>query len=153
MREAVQVSRAEDETPAELKRILAEFVLVMTRRTGSFAAGGIILAKEMEEIRGAESSGLISLAIVIDQERKLNSRFLAKHASVVGVTQADRGQRCSFIPEGLFVFAQLRDMFAAENSSVMAEKDEYSRAAGPERPKPDFLAICIGKHNFREPAA
>ena len=91
--------------------------------------------------------------MAVDQERELDPSLLAKHARVVGVTQADGGQRSSFVSEGLLVFAQLRDMFATENSSVMAEKDEHCGAAGPERPKPDFISTRIGKHNFREPAA
>jgi hypothetical protein len=53
----------------------------------------------------------------------LDSRFFTKHTSVASVTQADGGQRGSFVPEGLLVFAQLRDMLAAENSAVMAEKN------------------------------
>ena len=153
MREAVHISRTENKTSAELKRILAEFVLVMTRSAGPFAADGIIFSKKMEQIRRAESSGLICLALIVDQKRELDSRFLAKHASVACVTQANGSQRSSFVPEGLFVVAQLRDVFAAKNSSVMAKKDEHRGAAGPERPEPGFLAIRVGKHDFREPAA
>jgi hypothetical protein len=153
VREAVHVSRAKDKAPAELEWIFAEFVLVMTRRACPPAAGGIIFAKKMEQIRRAESRGFISLAMVVDQKRELDSRFFAKNASVVGVTQADGSQRSTFVPEGLLVFAQLRDMLAAKNSSVMAEKNEHGGTVSPERPKPDFLAIRVGKHNFREPAA
>lgn len=153
MREAVHISRAEDKTPAELKRVLAEFVLVMAGCAGPLPAYGIVFAKKMEQIGRAEFRSLIGLALVVYQERKLDSRFLAKYASVVGVTQADGGQRSSLVPEGPLVFAQLRDMFAAEDSAVMAEKDKHCGPAGPERPEPDFIAIRVGKHNFPEPAA
>jgi len=91
--------------------------------------------------------------MVVDQKRELDSRFLAEHSSVVGVTQANGRKRSSLVPEGLFVFAQLRDVFAAKNSSVMAKKDEHCGAAGPERPELDFPTIRVGKHDFREPAA
>ncbi len=153
MREAVHISWAEDEASPELERILAKLALAVTRRAGPLPAGGIIFAKKMEEIRRAEPRGLISLAMVIDQKQELDSCFLAKRASVVGVAQADGGQRSSFVPEGLLVFAQLRDVFAAKNSSVMAEKDEHRRAVDPERSEPDFLAIRVGKRNLGEPAA
>jgi hypothetical protein len=153
VRKAVHISRAEDKASAELEWIFAEFVLVMTRSAGPFAADGIVFAKKMEQICRAEFRGSIRLALVVDQKRELDSCLLAKHSSVVGITEADGRKRSSFIPEGLFVFAQLRDMLAAKNSSVMAKKDERRGAAGPERPEPDFPSIGVGKHNFREPAA
>ena len=152
VREAIHISWTKNKTSAELKRILAEFVLVMTRSTGPFPADAIVFAKKMKQIRRSKARGLIRLALVVDQKRELNSCLFAKHSSVVGVTQADGRKRSSFVPEGLFLFAQLRDMFAAKNSSVMAEKDQHCGAAGPERPEPDFLAIRVGKHDFREPA-
>ena len=123
MRKAVHISGTEDKTPAELKRILAEFVLVMTRRPGPLPANGIIFAQKVEQIRRAKPRNSIGLAMAVDEERELDPSLLAKHARVVVVTQADGGQRSSFVPEGLLVFAQLRNVFAAENSSVMAEKD------------------------------
>jgi hypothetical protein len=151
--EAVHISRAEDKASAELEWIFAEFVLVMTRRARPLAAYGIVSAKKMQQIRRAESRSLIGMALVVDQKGELDSRFFTKHTSVVSVTQADGGQRGSFVPEGLLVFAQLRDMFAAKNSSVVAEKDEHCGAVGPQQPEPDFLAIRVGKHNVREPTA
>jgi len=48
VREAVHISRTEDKASAELERILAEFVLAMTRSAGPFAADGIIFSKKME---------------------------------------------------------------------------------------------------------
>jgi hypothetical protein len=92
VREAVHISRAENKAATKLKWVLAEFVLAMPRRAGTFAAGGIIFAKKMEQIRRAESRGLIRLAAVVNQERELNSRFLAKYASVVHVSQTNSGQ-------------------------------------------------------------
>lgn len=152
MREAVHISRAENKAAAKLKRVLAELVLVVTCGARTFAADGIVLAKKMEQVRRAEARGLIGLALVVNQERELDSRFLTKHPSVVGVAQADDSQRSTFVPEGLLVFAQLRDVFTAKNSSIVAEKDEHGGATGPQRPKPNFLAIRVGKHDFREPA-
>jgi hypothetical protein len=152
VRETIHVSLAEDKTSAELEGVLAELVLVMTRRTGPLPAGGINFAQKVEQIRRSKPRNSIGLAMVVNQERELDPSLLPKHSRVVGVTQPDGGQRSSFVPEGLLVFAQLRDMFAAENSSVMAEKDEHRGAAGPHRPEPDLLAIRIGKHDFGESA-
>jgi hypothetical protein len=89
VREAVHISRAENKAAAKLKWILAEFVLAMPRRAGTFAASGVIFAKKVEQIGRAESRGSIRLAVVIDQQREPDSCFLPKHTSVVRVTQAD----------------------------------------------------------------
>jgi hypothetical protein len=39
--------------------------------------------------------------------------------------------------------AQLRDMFAAEDSTVVAQKDESSRRVGPEGPEPDGVPVNV----------
>jgi hypothetical protein len=44
-------------------------------------------------------------------------------------------------------------MLAAENSSVVAEENDYGRLAGPQGTKPYFLAIGIGEHDFCQFAA
>jgi len=50
----------------------------------------------------------------------------------VGVPEADSGEGGVFAAEGLLVFAQLRDVFAAEDSAVVTEKDEDGRIVFPE---------------------
>ena len=59
MREAVHISRTENEASAELEWIFAEFVLIVTCGAGPLAAGGIIFAKKMEQVRRAEFRGKI----------------------------------------------------------------------------------------------
>ena len=43
-----------------------------------------------------------------------------------------------------FVLAQLRDMFAAEDSPVVAEKDDDCGPLLPQRAKPNFTASGFG---------
>jgi len=42
------------------------------------------------------------------------------------------------------MIAQLRDMLTAENSSIMAQKYDYRRVAGPERAESLWLPIGVG---------
>jgi hypothetical protein len=53
----------------------------------------------------------------------------------------------------LLVLAQLRDMFAAEDSAVVAEENEDSWIRFPERPEADGFAEGVGKNNAGEPLA
>src|SRR5579883_1486141 len=124
MREAVHVAGSENKTAAELERILAEPVLFVSGRFGALSGGGVLGAKQMENVRRCKPGDPICLALFIDQQREINSGILAKHAGVVAVAQADRREVCSRMPERGFVFAQLRDVLAAENSTVVTQEHD-----------------------------
>ncbi len=51
------------------------------------------------------------------------------------------------------MFAQLRDVLAAKDSSVVPEKYQNGRLSGPQRAETNFLPIAIGKADLCEPAA
>jgi hypothetical protein len=53
----------------------------------------------------------------------------------------------------LLVFAQLRDVLTAKNSSIVPEKNDHSRLARPQRSQANFCAKSVGKNNLREPLA
>jgi hypothetical protein len=53
----------------------------------------------------------------------------------------------------LLVFAQLRDVLAAKNSSVVPQKNDHGRLALPQRAQPDFFSIGVGEHQIRKPLA
>lgn len=90
----------------------------------ALAAAGIIGAKDVKQICDAERGDLVSAAVFVDEQRKIDSGFLLKNARVVAVTQTDGGEGSSFFTEGRLVFAQLRDVLAAKNSSVVAKKHD-----------------------------
>jgi hypothetical protein len=51
------------------------------------------------------------------------------------------------------VFAQLRDVLAAEDSTVMPQKNDHSRTLGPKRSQAHAVAINIRQRNARKLAA
>jgi hypothetical protein len=57
------------------------------------------------------------------------------------------------IAKGLLVIAQLRDVFAAEDSSVVAEKNEDGGIGFPERAEADGVAEGVGEGEAGEALA
>jgi hypothetical protein len=51
------------------------------------------------------------------------------------------------------VFAQLRDVLAAKNSSVVPEKDQNGGLPSPQRAQANLAPFAIGKGDLCEPAA
>jgi hypothetical protein len=148
--ESIDISRREDEAAAELKGILAEFVLMMPGRPRAIAALEIVAASQVQQIGGAQVGDGIGLALFVDQQRESDARLFAENSCIVPVAKADGGQRRAFIQEGLLVFAQLRDVLAAKNSAVVPEKNEDGRLLFPQRTQTDFFAISVGKKDVCE---
>jgi hypothetical protein len=71
----------------------------------------------------------------------------------MAITQSDGGKRSTFLAEGLLAFAQLRDMLAAEDSSVVPQECDYGRSGGPQGAESNFAPIGIGEHDICEFAA
>jgi hypothetical protein len=148
--EAIDISRTEEEAAAELEGIQAEFVLVMSGCVGAFAAFEIIAAKKVKDVCGAQVGDGIGLASFVDQEWKIDAGFFAENAGVVTVSKADGGERSALCREFLLVGAQLRDVLAAEDSSIVTKKHNDGRMALPQRAKADVLAVGVGKNNVSE---
>jgi hypothetical protein len=153
VREAVDVARSEDKTPSQLKRILPRFVLAMTGCPSARSRGGVVATKQMQQVRGFQSRGSISQPLLIDQERKCDPCFLAEKSRILAVPQPDGGQPGSFFLECFLVLAQLRDVFTAENSSVVAQKNDHCGPARPQGTENCFLTIAIWKSNLRQRGA
>jgi hypothetical protein len=49
--------------------------------------------------------------------------------------------------------AQLRNMLAAEDSSVVAQENDHGRPTFPQRTKPNFAPICVRKRNIGKRSA
>ncbi len=153
MGEAIDVAGAEDETAAKLEGIAAEFMLVMAGGAGAFAALEIVAADEVKEIGDPEVGDFVGLAILVDEQRKIDCGFLLEDAGVVGIAEADGGEGSAFIAEGLLVFAQLRDVLAAENSSIVAEENEHGGVFRPQGTQTNLLAVGVREDDIREPPA
>jgi hypothetical protein len=150
---AIHIAGAEYKATTKLKRILAQLVLMMTGCLRAFAARGVITTKKMQKICRAESGGTVGAAFLVDQQGKRDAGFLAEDARIITISQSDGGQVGSLVSEGLLAFAQLRDVLAAENSSIVPKEDDYGRRQGPKRAESNFAAVGIGEHDLRQFAA
>ncbi len=110
----------------------------------AFPASRVIAAQHVKEIARAQPSGFVRAPVFVDQQKEIDSGFLLKDACVIAIAQADRRKRRAFITEGLPAFVQLRDVLPAEDSSVVAKKNDDSRIPLPQRTQASFLAGRVG---------
>jgi|SRR5208337_940562 len=153
MGEAIDVAGTKDETAAQLEGIAAEFVLVMAGGAGAFSAFEIVAAGEMKQIGDAEVGDFVGLAILVDEQGKVDRGFLLEDAGVVGIAEADGGEGSAFFFERLLMFAQLRDVLAAEDSSIVAEENEHGGVILPQGTQTNLLAVGVREDDIREPPA
>ena len=91
----------------------------------------VVATQEMEQGRITQLNGLVGFAFFIDQQREFDAGFFLEEFGVAEIAQADRSEARALLAKILFMLAQLRDVFAAEDSTVMSEKDQRGRALGP----------------------
>jgi hypothetical protein len=106
-------------------------MLMMACCARTFSCDGIFASQEMQKVSGLQFRGAVGLAGFIHQQREGDARFFAEHPSVIAVSEANRGKRSTLIRERLLMFAQLRDVLAAKDSSVVAEKNQHGRLRVP----------------------
>lgn len=153
MREPIHIPRPKYKTPAKLKRIHPKFVLTMPSRARTLAALEIIPPQNMQHIRHAQIGNRIRLPLLINQQRKIDPRFLLENPRVIAVTQTNGRQGSAFRQKRLFVFAQLRDMLSAKYSPIVPQKNDHRPFALPQRTKPNFVPGRIRQHNLRKALA
>ena len=96
-------------------------------------ASAFSLRRRWSRFADFNSRGAIGSSFGIDQEREGDAGLLAKQARVVHIAEADCGQRGSGLLELALVFAQLRDVLAAEDSTIVAQKNYHGGMLLPER--------------------
>ena len=85
----------------------------------------------MKQVCGIEFHGGISFAFFVNQQREGDARFFAKSARVDAIPQSHCRQVRAAIVESLLMRAQLRDVLAAEDSTVMTQENNHCRLADP----------------------
>jgi hypothetical protein len=127
----VHIARREDKAAAELKRVLSQFVLAVAGGAGAVASGFVIAPEHVQKVGATETGGVVSRALLVDQQRKRDAGFLTEVARVVRIAETDSRQIGASFAEGLLVLAQLRDMLAAEDSTVVAKEYHHRRLPLP----------------------
>ena len=131
MREAIDVSRSEYKTAAKLKRICTQFVLAVSSGFGALASDGVVAAKKMKQRCRSQSHGSIGFSVFVDQQREVDAGVFAEYAGLVRVAKTDGGEVRAPLLELWLIFAQLRDVLATEDSTVVTQEDNHCWAVGP----------------------
>jgi hypothetical protein len=127
----VDVAGTENETPTELKRVRAQLMLPVTGCLRARPGFCVVTSKQMQKVRRFQAGSAIGEPLFVDQQRKRDSSLFAKQAGVAHIAKTDRREIGALGSELLLMVAQLRNMLAAEDSSVMAKEDDHGRAAFP----------------------
>ena len=120
MHKAVDVPRPENKTRAELKRIFAEFMLVMPGRIGAFPRNCILASQQVKQGSFLEFGRAIGFPLRVNEQRKRDACLFAENPRIAHITKPDRGEIRAARLDFLLVLAQLRDVLAAKHSAVMA---------------------------------
>lgn len=91
----------------------------------------------------AQPDHFICKTLVVDQKREVDPGFFTKKSSVTHITQANYGKTSASLLELFFEFAQLRDVFSAEDSTVVAKKDEHRWSALPQGTEARWIAVGV----------
>jgi hypothetical protein len=110
-----------------------------------FACLQIVFAQQVDQCSVTQANSLIGFTLFIDEKRELDAGFLAEKFGVVGIAQSNRGKTCAFLLELGFKFAQLRDVLAAKDSTVVPKEDHHGRPGLPQGPETSRLAVDVGK--------
>src|SRR5579864_137424 len=150
---AVLISGSKNKTAAELEGILAQLVLAMAVALGALPCCSVVLAQQMEKGSLAQPRGLVSFLLVIDQQGEGDAGILAEAAGIGGVAQPNGHQPRSFLGEITLVFAQLRDVLTADNSTVVSQEHHHRRRRGPQRTQLYGLIVSVGQRDAGQLAA
>ncbi len=120
---------------------------------GALPRRRIVPPQHMKNIRRFQLQRIVRLLLLINQKWERDSCLRSKYFRVLCVSKAHRSQCRTLRSKLLLVRAQLRDVFAAENSTVVSQEHHYRRLRCPQRPQPDLPPIRIWQHNHRQSAA
>lgn len=132
MRVAIDVAWRKDKTAPELKWIFAQLVLTMASGLGPLAGSRIVFTQKVEQGSFAQSGSMVGLALIVDEQREFDSCIVPKQPRIVGVAEPDGDQLRAFLRKFFLMLAQLRDVLSAEDSAVVAEKDDNRRRLRPQ---------------------
>jgi 2,4-diaminopentanoate dehydrogenase len=151
--EDVAVPGGENEAPAQLEGILAQPVLLVPGRLRTLPSDEIVEAEKMKNRGALQAGGAISVTVFIHQQRERDARSFAEQFRVPQIAQPDRRQPRAFRFKIFLLVAQLRHVFAAENSAVVPQKHDDRRPVRPQRTQPNRMIVGIRQRDSRQPRA
>lgn len=149
----VLVAGREDKAATKLQWVLAEPVLFVAGGLGAAAGLHVVTAQQVQQGSVAQSDSFVGLTLVVDEERELYAGFVAEEPGIADVTQPDGRKMGAFLFEFFFKCAQLRDVLAAKNSTIVTQEDHDGWSALPQRAQAGCFAFGIWQRNSSQLAA
>ena len=133
VREPVDVTRPENKAAAQLERVSpkSEIVLRVPGGLGPGAGLGIVASQQVKQVCALQFHGGIGFALLINEQGESDACFVAKSARIAAIAKSNGCQGRTAMSESLFVGAQLRDVLAAEDSTVVPQEDHHRGLADP----------------------
>lgn len=132
MDEEILVARGEDEAAAELEGVFAQPVLAVTTALGPSPGPEVVAPHQVEKAGRTQAHGTVGDAVGVYQEGKADTGLFAEGLGVVAAPETDRRDLGSGVSKLLLMVAQLRDVLAAEDSTVVAQEHDHGGALVPE---------------------
>ena len=153
MNESVAIARPEHKACSKLEGIFPKLVLLVAGRLSSGSRFCVVAPEDVKQISRFQGRGSVGFAFSIHQQGKRDTCLITKQAGITHITESHSCQSESRVAEVVLVFAQLRDVLAAEDSAPVAQKDHRRRPFSPERAQLHGLAVNIRKRNVSDGAA
>ena len=80
---------------------------------------------------------------LVHQQRERDAGLFPELTGIFPIAEANYGQSRFPLTERRFMLAQLRDVLAAEDSTVVTEEDDHRRLLVPKGTQPDFVPVRI----------
>ena len=146
----VPIARGKHKASPKLERILAQLVLVMPTGAGALASRHVVATQKVEKGGAAQAGHAVGLPLLVNEQGKSDAGLFPEQAGIILIAEPDGGQARTVLMEFPLVLAQLRDVLAAEESTVMPKEGDHRRAIGPERAEPHLVALSVGQDDGRK---
>lgn len=124
----------------------------MSSSLGSCTRFEIAFTQKVEQVRALQLHRLVRFAFFVHQQRKRDASLLTKSFGVSEVAKADRCNRRAVPSKCFLVCAQLRDMFATKNSTVVTQKYDNRGLPQPKRTETYWTPVAVGQVDHGKPA-
>ena len=103
----------------------------MSGGLGPVARSRIIGAQQMEDVRLLQAKAPIGQEVLVDHKREIDTGLGAKRPRVLHAPKPNSDHAPAARLDLRFVRAQLRDVFAAENSTPVPQEGNHRRLLRP----------------------
>ena len=111
-------------------------------------AMALVATQQVKQVRALQFGSAIRGAFHINEERERDASLFTEYARIVKIAHTNCRDIGSACLDFTLMLAQLRDVLAAEHSTVVTQEDDDGRLRLPQRAEPNGTFVGIGENNF-----